>query len=35
MSMGEHAYWILGLGGVGIAAGLLVYEKLRMQLVKN
>ena len=27
MSMGEHAYWILGLGGVGIAAGLLVYGK--------
>lgn len=27
MSMGEHAYWILGLGGIGIAAGLLVYGK--------
>ena len=26
-SMGEDAYWILGLGGVGIAAGLLVYGK--------
>ena len=27
MSMGENAYWILGLGGVGIAAGLFVYGK--------
>ena len=27
MSMGDNAYWILGLGGVGIAAGLLVYGK--------
>lgn len=26
-SMGEDAYWILGIGGVGIAAGLLVYGK--------
>ena len=36
MSMGDNAYWILGLGGVGIAAGLLVYgKKLLMQLVKS
>ena len=27
MSMGEHAYWILGLGGIGIATGLFVYGK--------
>ena len=27
MSMGENAYWILGLGGVGIAVGLFVYGK--------
>ena len=27
MSMGENAYWILGLGGIGIAAGLFVYGK--------
>ena len=26
-SMGDDAYWILGLGGVGIAIGLLVYGK--------
>ena len=26
-SMGQDAYWILGIGGVGIAAGLLVYGK--------
>ena len=26
-SMEEDAYWILGLGGVGIAAGLFVYGK--------
>lgn len=27
MSMGDNAYWILGLGGVGIAVGLFVYGK--------
>ena len=27
MSMGDDAYWILGVGGIGIAVGLLVYGK--------
>ena len=27
MSMGEDAYWILGLGGIGIACGLFIYGK--------
>ena len=26
-SMGEDAYWILGIGGIGIASGLFIYGK--------
>ena len=25
--MGDNAYWILGMGGIGIAVGLFVYGK--------
>ena len=25
VDMGDHAYWILGMGGIGITFGLLLY----------
>ena len=34
-SMGDDAYWILGLGGVGIALGLVVYGKKIIHAIGN
>ena len=35
LDMGDDAYWILGLGGVGIALGLVVYGKKIIHAIGN